>query len=300
VKKIRLDVLVAVLLLLCVASLFTGSYFLKQRSKLKEVMDSIAKKSEKDRKNSFNEAGRVVVYIAQKLGWTDDFGPLERKLFLAGRPFNFTAQEFIGAWIVLVAVVLVICVLLVFSGTIPSGLGLIILFFFSVLPYLLVDSGVESGRAKLSTEVIDLVSMLELGVSAGLSETRVLEWAAESDGMLAVILKTAIKEVEMGKLSYVIFNRLADEYDIPEARNVAVSLKQAGVQGLSIGQALIELSRDLRDAREREAEIRVVKLKPTIDSILTVSVMVAAIMLMIGPMVAENFSMLDQMFTGGF
>ncbi len=282
------------------AFLFAGIYYFKTRSKLKEGMESIIEESGPGKKRLLETIGELVLKLAHKADLATALDRFDKKLFLADRPLNLKAQEFAGGWIVLVAVSLVVSILLVFIGFIPPLAALFIVFVSTALPHLLVDSAAEAGRVKLSNEVIDLVTSLELGVSAGLSETRVIEWAAEGEGTLAIILKTALKEVAMGKLTYVIFNKLADDYNIPQAREVAVSLKQAGVHGVTVGQVLIELSRDLRGTREREAEIQIVKLKPTIDSILTFAVMVAAMTLMIGPIVAENLGMLDQMLGGGF
>lgn len=114
----------------------------------------------------------------------------------------------------------------------------------------MVTNASDEGRDRLNTEVIELVSKLELGVSAGLSPTRVIEWAAEGEGMLAVILKSAIREIFMGKLTHVIFAKIADDYNIPEAKEAATSLKQAEVQGLNVAQALVECPRSPGQERE--------------------------------------------------
>jgi Bacterial type II secretion system protein F domain. len=158
-----------------------------------------------------------------------------------------------------------------------------------------VDSGAGAGRIKLGSDVINLILRLELGTSAGLAPMRVLQWASEGDSLLAQLLKSLTREVSMGKLTHVVFTRLAEDYGIPEAREVAVSLKQAEVQGLSISSTLSDLSRDLRDSRERDAEIQIVKMRPSIEGILTATMMVAAITLMVGPLAAENIGVINHM-----
>jgi Flp pilus assembly protein TadB len=288
------------LILASIASLFAGVYHFKNRSKLKEHMQSITKTSVSERKRSLGSLGESVSALADRIGWTTDFDQFDKKLFLAGRPLNLSAMEFIGGWFVMVAAALLVIVVLSFLGAIPPFLALLIIAFAVLAPHHLITNASEDGRDKLSTEVIELVSKLELGVSAGLSPARVIEWAAEGEGMLAVILKAAIREISMGKLTHVIFAKIADDYNIPEAREVATSLKQAEVQGLNVAQALVELARDLRDRRERDADIQVVKLKPTLEGIMTAMVMVAAITLMVGPLVAENAGILDQMVGRNF
>lgn len=263
-------------------------------------MQSITKSSVTERKRTLGSLGESISVLADRIGWTTDFDQFDKKLFLAGRPLNLSALEFIGAWVVLIAAALLIVLVLSFLGAIPPFLALLIIAFAVLAPHLIITNSSEEGRDRLSTEVIELVSKLELGVSAGLSPARVIEWASEGEGMLAVILKSATREISMGKLTHVIFGKIADDYNIPEAREVATSLKQAEVQGLNVAQALVELSRDLRDRRERDADIQVVKLKPTLEGIMTAMVMVAAITLMVGPLVAENVGVLDQMMGRNF
>ncbi len=263
-------------------------------------MQSITKDSVSKRKRSLGSLGESITILAEKIGWTNNFEQFDRKLFLAGRPLNLSAVEFIGSWFVTIAAALLIVLVLSFLGAIPPFLSLLVIAFAILAPYLVITAASEEGRDKLSTEVIELVSKLELGVSAGLSPGRVIEWAAEGEGMLAAILKSATREISMGKLTYIIFTRIAEDYNIPEAREIATSLKQAEVQGLNVAQTLTELARDLRDRRERDADIQVVKLKPTLEGIMTAMIMIAAITLMVGPLVAENMGVLDQVMGGTF
>lgn len=268
------------------------------RSKLKEHMQSIAKSTITERKRTLGGFGESVLTLVKRIGWSAE--RFDKKLFLAGRPLNLSVMEFIGGWIVMVAVALLIVIVLSLLGAIAPFLALLVIAFAVLAPYIMITNASEEGRDRLSTEVIELVTKLELGVSAGLTPVRVIEWAAEGEGMLAIILKSATREISMGKLTHAVFSKIADEYNITEAREVATSLKQAEVQGLNIAPALIELARDLRDRRERDADIQVVKLKPTLEGIMTAMIMVAAITLMVGPLVAENVEILDFMSGKGF
>ncbi|WP_421070288.1 type II secretion system F family protein [Pelotomaculum propionicicum] len=288
-------------MILCsMAAFFAGIYQLRTRNRILEKMAAVSKSSKAEKPAVFSAVGESVEKLLKKVGWSTDFEQIDKKLFLAKRPLNLFAQEFIGAWVIMVAVVMIIAVVLCFTGAVPPFVAVLVTLFAVMLPHLVVTNSSDEGREKLSTEVIELVSKMELGVSAGLSPTRVLEWAAEGEGMLAAILKTANKEISMGKMAYAVFNKIAEDYGVPEARDVAVSLKQAEIQGLNIAQVLVELARDMRDRRERDAEIQVVKLKPTLEGIMTAMVMVAAITLMIGPLVAENMGVLDMMISKDF
>ena len=292
--------MVGALVICSVAAFFIGLFKLKTRSKLKERMAAISKGAGIERTAMFSTVGDFAEKLIKRLGWSTDFEQIDRKLFLAKRPLNLPAQEFVGAWVILVAVVMLIAVILYFTGAIPLFMAVLVTAFALLLPHLMVTNLADEGREKLSTEVIDLVSKMELGVSAGLTPTRVLEWASEGESTLAAVLRTANKEISMGKMAYVVFYKISEDYNIPEARDIAVSLKQAEVQGLDIAQVLVELARDMRDRRERNAEIQVVKLQPTLEGIMTAMVMVAAITLMIGPLVADNMEVLDMMVSKNF
>jgi len=265
-------------------------------------MDQLTKVSQKNQvKNSIlKEIGSFTSLTARKTGYFTSLEAYDRKLFLANRPFSLTAEEYIGMWATLMAVALVSAVVLTLTGVIQPLFAVFLVAIGVLMPHVYVNTRAEVGRNKLSSSVIDLVGRLELGTSAGISPVRVLEWVSEGSGLLADLLKTLTKEVAMGKMTHIVFTRLADDYGIPEARDVAVALKQAEVQGLPISQVLSELSHNLRESRERDAEIQVVKLRPSIEGILTATMMIAAIALMLGPIAAENLSSLNTMFGGGF
>lgn len=277
-----------------------GIYNFKTRSRLMEKMETVSRKTTAGQKKLLSGVSKIAIFLARRIGIDNDFESFDRKLFLAGRPFGLTGQEFIGAWIILIGASIIAGTIFALSGTLPPVFAFSLVILLSVLPHLVVTSGAEAGQARLGKEVIDLVMDLELGVSAGLTPIRVLEWYSQNPTMLAVLLKTLIKEASMGKMTHVVFSRLADEYGIVEAREVAVSLKQGEIQGLKISEALSNLSRDLRNSREMDMDIKVVKLKPSIEGVLTLTMMIAAIALMVGPMVAENFGALNQMMGPGF
>lgn len=292
---IRYDIIIAALLLTCVGALASGIYFWLNRSRLKERMEQVNRQRIVTRRNVLRLLSSHFLRLLQKAGINSNMAALDRKLFLSGRPFNLSAEEFCGAWITLAAAAMVAGTILALSGVLQPlfAFGLVALAGF--LPHLVVDAGAGAGRNRLGTETINLILRLELGTSAGLTPIRVLEWASEGNSLLAQLLKSLTREVAMGKLTHVVFTRLADDYGVPEAREVAVSLKQAEVQGLPISGSLADLSRDLRDSREREAEIQIVKMRPSIEGILTATMMVAAITLMVGPLAAENIGVINHM-----
>ncbi len=300
VRLIKTDSVLGILIFLSCASFSAGIYFLKNHSKLAERIQAVSHKNLAGNKAVFSNISTFIIQLAGKFGFNTDLSKFDRKLFLAGRPFSMTAEEFVGAWVAMVAAAVVVVGTLIISGSLTPFFGIFLVFLLAVLPRVIVHSAAETGTARLSSEVIDLIMQLELGVYAGLTTARVLEWAAESPTKLGNLLKLLHKEISMGEKTYVIFSRLADDYGIAEAREVAMALKQADVQGVEIGVTLSGLSRDLRDTREREAEIRVGRLEPSISSILTLTIMVAALSLYVGPIVAETLPLLDQMFAVGY
>lgn len=125
----RLDVIVGAFILSSIASLFAGIYHFKTRSRLKEHMQSISKTSVSERKRSLGSLGKGISALADRIGWTMDFGQFDKRLFLAGRPLNLSATEFISGWFVLVTTALLVVLVLSFLGAMPPFLALLIIAF---------------------------------------------------------------------------------------------------------------------------------------------------------------------------
>lgn len=229
-----------------------------------------------------------MVRASKRLGFSINLEAFDRTLYLANRPFGLNAEEFIGAWIILIAGVLVLTGSTLVLGANALQLNFLIIAATILIPFIKIRTAAEEGREKLGLEIIDLVQQMELGVSAGLSVSRVLEWATEGTGKLAGILRVLVKESRLGgERVYPIFSRLADDWGVVQAREIAMTIKQAEIQGLPIGGILLDLAKDLRYQREHGLDTQVAKIKPSVTAILTISCMIGAICLMVGPIGAE-------------
>lgn len=227
-------------------------------------------------------------WTASSLGLKIDFEKLDKKLYLAGRPFGLNADELVGAISVVFVATLIICITLTIGGVLPPFFCAFLIFAVIAVPIIKIRGDIEVGHEKLRNELVDFCQNLELATSSGLQPIRVIAWASEGNGLLAGILKEIKREVELGKYLHKIFARMADDYDLHEAKEVAQALKHAELQGLSVSNHLIELNRDFRNRREIELETKVSKLKPSVTTMLVICTIIAGGFLMLGPVVADN------------
>lgn len=255
------------------------------RSKLLEQLEGSEPLSNKDYLKTLS---RRAVWFVNSLGINIDFDKLDKKLYLAGRPFNLEAEELIGVMSVVFGVTLIICLTLWMGGVLPPFFCVFLIFAVIAVPVVKIRGDIEVGREKLRNELVDFCQNLELATSSGLQPVRVIAWAGEGNGLLAGILREIRKEVELGKYLHKLFARMADDYELHEAKEVAQALKHAELQGLSVSKHLIELNRDFRNRREIDLETRVSKLKPGVTSILVLCTIIAGGFLMLGPIVADN------------
>lgn len=282
-------VLFVITVFLSVALFGLGLASRATKSELLEKLEGgIVQTNKKNIKDNLKIISNKTVRLANSLGLNTNLEALDKKLYLAGQPFNLTAEEFLGVMSIIVSAALIIFATLWMGGILPPFLCFFSVFAIVAVPIIKISGEIEKNREKLGNDVVDLCNQLELATSAGLHPQRVISWTSEGDSVLAGILKDLKREVEMGKQLNWLFNRLAEDYDISEAKEMALALKHAEVQGVSITQHLRELSKDFRNRREYDMETKVAKIKPGITTILVVSVLISSAFLMLGPVIADN------------
>jgi len=286
------------LVFLAVVFLGLGITVRLNRSELMEKLEGdLLKTSRRNVKELLKILSRKTMKLSKGLGFETDLSKYDKKLYLAGQPFNLNAEEALGVMSFIFCVTLIIAVSLWVTGKTSPILCLLMIFTVIAVPLVNVRNNIELGREKVSTETVDLCLNMELAISAGLQPLRVITWASETGGLLAGILRDYKKEVELGKQLHWMFSKIGDDYDIPEAKEIALALKHEEIQGVSIAQHLSELAKDFRSRREHDLETKVSKIKPGVTTILVISCLIAGVFLMLGPVIVDNiesFSMMTQ------
>jgi len=268
-----------------IMSLAATVWFFLRRNHLAEKMRDISSKAQKERRYNLREGSFRLVAILKRLGFKFDLKAMDRVLTLAGRPLNVNVEEFIALSFMLSAFAVVIGIGLSAVGSFPVMLIAVFAFVAAMLPWQMVKKEAATGREKMRRDMIELCAYMEASLTASVSPVRVLEWYSENKGLLATEIRDGIMEVKTGKPIHNMFHNIGVKYDVAEADEVALILRQGTQQGLSISKSLAELNRDFRTRREMELNAEASKVKPQITAILVLFALVATFTLVAGPSV---------------
>ncbi|ABO49345.1 hypothetical protein Dred_0807 [Desulforamulus reducens MI-1] len=281
--------IVTVSLLCSLLSLAAGFYYRKQYSVLKERLSG-----QKNKLTFLQLFSKKLPEYLKALGIVLDFKKINNWLVLAGRPFKLNAEEFVGAYIVLVAGTGVVAYTMINLGLVSKLIGFLFFAVPSVVPYFHIESEAQKARDKINTELINLIYSMDLGVSNGLDEKLLIQWAAEGKGLLASMLRESLKEVDLGGEEYLIFYRLAEDYNVPDAEEVGMLIKHAEKNGVDISQSLYDLARDFRYRRDSDLDKNIGKVKLTIGVYVVLAYMVMTFALIAGPIMVEYLPYLSK------
>jgi tight adherence protein C len=151
------------------------------------------------------------------------------------------------------------------------------------LPEFLLVRRAAALRRRVANDVPNLLDLLSVCVTAGLSPSAALERAAESiRGPLRQPLDRARKEVSLGGSWRSALRGLADRVVLREVRRLAMALERGQRLGAPLADQLRRLARDVRDERGALAEERarrapVLMLFPLVFLILPAFVLAAVI-----------------------
>lgn len=128
---------------------------------------------------------------------------------------------------------------------------------FSPADFLRLHRTRDSGRASLRASVPDLLDVLAISVTAGLSPHLALARAPEVlPGHLGSLLLEARQDVELGTPWRVALGQAASRYRVEELHRLARALHRAERLGSPVSERLRELSADVRSERRMRREER--------------------------------------------
>ncbi|GBD13425.1 hypothetical protein HRbin24_01453 [bacterium HR24] len=182
---------------------------------------------------------------------------LRRKLEMAGStiPFNF----FLLQWALLaVGLPGVFLVLFLASGSFSGGLVLPLLLLGATgvaLPYVWLEMRVRRRQNIIWKSLPDAFDLITTMVEAGLGLDSALARVAEKvPGPFAAELRTAIREVALGKPRRQALMDMAERTGVDDLTTFVNAIVQAEQMGVSVGQVLRVQSEQMRIRRRQRAE----------------------------------------------
>lgn len=224
-------------------------------------------------------------------GWTDhlfDEQDIDAKLSLAGRPFKLTVNEYIGFVIALAGLGAVTGTVLALAQAAPPWFPIGLAATAWAVPKLVLDKEAAKGRTMAAREIVELCDRLSQGLSAGHPAVKLLEWASEGEGILAKELREVIHEVRLNRPLHEVFNKLAVSINLPEADELALSLKHASVHGTAIASHLRGLAKEFRRRRESDMAVQIAKLEPRITVALALPATIAVVCFIAAPLLVQT------------
>lgn len=218
---------------------------------------------------------------------------LDAKLRLAEYPMGFTGDNYLGYIVLITTASFVVAIALAMTRIIEWPYVPAIPFAFWGIPRFIVTKNFEKNKAIIRIKLMDFCARLEQGVAGGAQPITVFRKAAESDDLLGNEMKAVMQSQKLNKSLHKAFvEHFVDILHVPEADEIGVMLRNSEERGTVLSEPLKDLNRDFRIRRQTELMLKASKLKPTVTIILTISVLIAMLIFVIGPIIMSFFSIM--------
>jgi tight adherence protein C len=191
------------------------------------------------------------VLPAQRLDASD------RLLALAGVTGRWTAEQLVGAKLVLAAVAGVVSVLRIASdpslrGLAMSGLAVVGAF---LAPDQLLKRRAKERQQQMERDLPDILDQLTISIEAGLGfEAALQRVVRNTPGPLSDEFGRMLQDVRVGTRRADALEALVERTDAPDLRHVVISLIQAERLGVPLARTLRTQSKEMRQKRRMKAE----------------------------------------------
>jgi Flp pilus assembly protein TadB len=270
-----LDFVIVLLSFTAAFALLLGIYYYRTRNRIEEQLNK--------QKAIFYVPTRI---FGTKLSRYVDIDRLDGVLRLAENPWGLDGESYLGSLVVLIAGCLVVGSALSISGVFGPSIVLLLTFSGFAVPRYLTHRKADENRAMLRIHLMDFASQMEHAVAGGALPIRVVEWASEGESLFArqmrVVKEQASKNVSLHKA---FTEHFAGRLEIPEAAEIGSALRNAEQRGVPISEQLREINRNFRRQRQDELYIKTSKLKTSVTVILSLIVLIACSVLIVGPVI---------------
>ena len=212
---------------------------------------------------------------------------VSRRLVLAGSSRRWTAEVFVGAQIAITIAFGVFGYVIGMTGS-PHVLGPfwipLLAFVAYVAPLAALDRKAQKRQEQIRRMLADTTDLLTISVEAGLAFDAALLHARRSmRGPLSEEIGRMLHEMQLGIKRSDAMRNLADRTNVPELRSFVLAMVQADVFGVSVGNVLRAQSQELRTKRRQRAEERAMKTPVKLLFPMTVCILPALLVIVIGP-----------------
>lgn len=189
---------------------------------------------------------------------------IEKKLISAGRPFNWTAADFLSVQYSTAVIFAIIAALLSYlSHRSPAFQYFAIIISFAtgyLLLLIFINTTISRRRGSIEKELPDLLDLMVISIEAGLGFDAALQKVVQkSTGPLAQEFNLCLQEMRMGKTRKDALKDLAKRNDEGELAAFVGAIIQADQLGVSIGNVLRLQAEQMRVKRKQQVEEKAMK-----------------------------------------
>ncbi|SET59683.1 tight adherence protein C [Natronincola peptidivorans] len=189
---------------------------------------------------------------------------IEKKLLLAGNPWNLSGAEFISLYYavtVMMGIVVFVIAFLYFDSLFIQLLGFLWgLIFGRLLLDLLLKLKTRSRQMEIGKELPDVLDLLTVSVEAGLGFDAAIKKVVEkTTGPISSEFNKTLQEMKMGKPRRDALKDLTNRTGEEDLNSFIGAIVQADQMGVGIGKVLRVQSKQMRIRRKQKIEEKAMK-----------------------------------------
>lgn len=223
---------------------------------------------------------------------------IHTQLVRAGLSSQFRAEEVITLQVLGTAVGAILGAVVVLTGAIGGGLGLLVFILLPViglqLPKSWLDRKVEDRAEAILRDLPDTLDLMAISVEAGLGFEGALGVVCENfSSPLADEFARTLREMELGLPRRDALQNMKKRVEVPELSNFVLTLTQADALGMPVGRVLKTSAGEMRNKRRQWAREKAAKLPVKILFPLVLFIFPSIFVVLLGPAAAnimESFS----------
>lgn len=209
---------------------------------------------------------------------------VHEQLVYAGLTGKYRAEEVVTGQIILAGAGFVLALLLVLTGSVTGGVGILCILLLPVLgaqlPRTALRRAVDERQNAIRRDLPDTLDLLAISVEAGVGFEGALGVVTDNfDSPLSEEFSRTLREMELGLPRRQALENLKRRTEVPELSNFILTLTQADALGMPIGRVLKTQAGEMRLkrrawARERAAKLPVKILFPLMPILLATFIVI--------------------------
>jgi tight adherence protein C len=217
---------------------------------------------------------------------------VHNKLVRAGMAAQFRAEEIISLQVLGGVAGFLLAILLVVTGTIGGGMGILTLALLPALgaqaPRSWLDRKVEERMHAIRRDLPDTLDLMAISVEAGVGFEGALSVVCDNfTSPLADEFARTLREMELGLPRRDALQNLKKRTEVPELSNFVLTLTQADALGMPVGRILKISADEMRSKRQQWAREKAAKLPVKILFPLVLFIFPAIFVVLLGPAASD-------------